>query len=144
MSLGRAFCSPFDRGTSLSYPPVAGRATPNDAVAGPPPASADEDFFAEPPGDPSSLRRLATALSQLARALESADAAPTRQAQEVFEDLSRRIDAQLARWRDVLATDVTAAAALIREANLPAIAPPAQPPAVSAPLRSQATNRARR
>ena len=48
-----------------------------DTIAGPPPATPEEDFFGEPTIDPSTLRRLATAFQQLARAIESADADPT-------------------------------------------------------------------
>jgi len=60
-------------------------------------------------------------LAVLTSVVDSADAAPTRQAQAVYDDLARRIDEQLARLRAVMATDVAALNTLIRETNLPAI-----------------------
>jgi len=67
--------------------------------------------------------RLNEKLAVLTSFVDRADAAPTRQAQAVYDDLARRIDEQLARLREVMATDVTALNTLIREANLPAIQP---------------------
>jgi len=53
----------------------------------------------------------------------SADAAPTQQSYEVFHDLATRIDRQLERWREVLATDIASFNSLVREAAIPAIVP---------------------
>jgi CBS-domain-containing membrane protein len=51
----------------------------------------------------------------------SADAAPTRQARQVFEELAARLDELLQRLREVIDTDVDALNRLIREASMPAI-----------------------
>ncbi len=53
----------------------------------------------------------------------SADARPTKQAYDSFDDLSRRINLQLARLDIVLSKDLPAFNALIHELNLPAIPP---------------------
>jgi hypothetical protein len=49
------------------------------------------------------------------------DAAPTDQSYVVYEDLAAKIDAQLARLRQVIDTDVPAFNALVREQNVPAV-----------------------
>jgi hypothetical protein len=67
--------------------------------------------------------RLNAKLAALTSVVASADTAPTRQAVEVFLDLSARIDAQLARWRAVRDTDVAAFGALVAAAGLPAVVP---------------------
>jgi hypothetical protein len=67
--------------------------------------------------------RLNAKLAALAHFVDSADAAPTRQAYDVFRDLSARIDAQLARLRDVMATDLASVNNLIRESDVPPITP---------------------
>jgi len=67
--------------------------------------------------------RLNEKLAVLTGFVDSADAAPTRQAYEVYDNLAGRIDAQLARLRAVMATDVAEFNTLIREAALPAIGP---------------------
>jgi photosystem II stability/assembly factor-like uncharacterized protein len=65
--------------------------------------------------------RLNNKLASLAGAVASADAAPTRQSEEVYADLSGRIDAELARLRETLASDVPAFNALVKEHAVPAI-----------------------
>jgi len=65
--------------------------------------------------------RLNEKLAVLTSVVDSADAAPTRQAYAVYDDLARRVDEQLARLREVMATDVAALNTLIREGDLPAI-----------------------
>ncbi len=68
--------------------------------------------------------RLNEKLVVLTSFADSADAAPTKQAHAVYDDLAGRIDARLARLRELMAEDVTALNTAIREAGLPAIAPP--------------------
>ncbi len=51
----------------------------------------------------------------------SADARPTQQAYEVFDDLSARIEKQLQRLRKIISTDIPAFNALIRELDIPAV-----------------------
>jgi photosystem II stability/assembly factor-like uncharacterized protein len=65
--------------------------------------------------------RLNAKLTALATFVDSADAAPTRQAQEVFDDLATQIDAQLARLRELRATDVAAFSDVLREAAVPPV-----------------------
>ena len=65
--------------------------------------------------------RLSAKLTELAGVVSSADAAPTRQAQRVFEELSARVDAQVQQLRELIATDVAAFDKLIRDAKVPTI-----------------------
>ena len=65
--------------------------------------------------------RLSAKLTELAGVVSSADAAPTRQAQQVFEELSARVDAQMQQLRELIATDVAAFDKLIRDAKVPTI-----------------------
>ena len=69
--------------------------------------------------------RLNAKLAALSSFVDSADAAPTRQAYEVFDDLAARIDSQLTRLRDVTATDLAAVNRLIRDSDVPPITPAA-------------------
>jgi hypothetical protein len=69
--------------------------------------------------------KLNTKLAALAGSVGSGDAAPTTQQRDLFADLSARIDAQLAALGRVEEDDIPAFNALIRDAALPAIAPPA-------------------
>jgi hypothetical protein len=62
-------------------------------------------------------------LAWLAGVVASAQAAPTRQAYELFEYLEKRIDAQVQRLQEVIDTDVVAFNGLIRESDVPAIIP---------------------
>ena len=64
-------------------------------------------------------------LAALSGFVDSADAAPTKQAYDAFDDLAARIDAQLTRLRDVIATDLASVNRLIRESDVPPIAPAA-------------------
>ena len=77
-----------------------------DAIAGPPPATPEEDFFGEPSIAPSTLRRLATALQQLARAVESADAAPTPDLISGFHQRQDTLNQTLPRWEEFLRADL--------------------------------------
>ncbi len=77
-----------------------------DTIAGPPPATPEEDFFGEPTIDPATLRRLATAFQQLARAVESADAAPTPDLISGFHQRQDALNQTLPRWEAVIKTDL--------------------------------------
>ena len=66
--------------------------------------------------------RLADALVALVSVVSSADAVPTRQSYEVFESVSGRIDHELDELQDVIDTDVSELAKLIRKLDLPAVA----------------------
>ncbi len=59
----------------------------------------------------------------------SADAAPTRQAYEVFDELAARTDAQMQRWHTLLDSEVAAFNALIRDQDVPALMPQSKPAA---------------
>ena len=65
--------------------------------------------------------RLNNKLAALAGVVAGADAAPTDQSYVVYEDLTGRIDAQLARLRQVIDADVPAFNTLVREQNVPAV-----------------------
>ncbi len=65
--------------------------------------------------------KLNAKLGGLVSAIAGADFAPTRSQQEVFEDLSKRIDAQLARLRKVLDEDLPAFNARLRKARVPGL-----------------------
>jgi photosystem II stability/assembly factor-like uncharacterized protein len=65
--------------------------------------------------------RLNNKLAALAGVVGGGDAAPTDQSYVVYEDLTAKIDAELARLRQVMNTDVPAFNALVREQNVPAI-----------------------
>ena len=59
----------------------------------------------------------------LSGAVASADAAPTSQSRQVFEDLSAELDAHQQRLRELINTDVEAFNKLIRDSDVPAIVP---------------------
>lgn len=65
--------------------------------------------------------RLNAKLAMLTAVVSSADAAPTRQACELFEHLSARVEFELDRLQKCIDTDLTAFNRLIREAELPAV-----------------------
>jgi photosystem II stability/assembly factor-like uncharacterized protein len=69
--------------------------------------------------------RLPAKFVALSGVVASADAAPTRQARQVFEELSVHLAGQLQRLRELINTDVEAFNKLIREASVPAIVPAA-------------------
>jgi len=60
-------------------------------------------------------------LSQLASFVEGADAAPTQQSYELFDALGGEVEAQLARWNEVVAKDVPAFNDSMRKENIPLI-----------------------
>jgi hypothetical protein len=65
--------------------------------------------------------RLNAKLAALTSVVASADGAPTRQAYDVFHDLSTRIDQQLMQLQEVLEQDLAAFNNLIRASGIPAI-----------------------
>ena len=70
--------------------------------------------------------KLSGKLAELSGVVASADAAPTRQAREVFEELSAHLDVQLQQLRQLIATEVAAFNTLIRDSSVPAIIPAGQ------------------
>jgi photosystem II stability/assembly factor-like uncharacterized protein len=69
--------------------------------------------------------RLFEKLNALTEFVDSADTAPARQAYEVFDDLSARLDEQLARLQSALDTQVAAFNKAIQDADLPPVGAPA-------------------
>jgi len=65
--------------------------------------------------------RLNNKMAALLGVVESAEAAPTRQSYEVYADLSRRIDVQLAALDALVRTDLPRLNALLRAASLPEV-----------------------
>jgi hypothetical protein len=65
--------------------------------------------------------RLNGKLGYLAGVVASADAAPTASSQQVFDDLSTRVQAQLDQLSETLVTEVGNLNETIRNANLPAV-----------------------
>ncbi len=63
-------------------------------------------------------------LGGLASWIAQADARPTSAQLEVFADLSKRVDVQLARLKKIMDADVKRFASIVRSAKLPPIAPP--------------------
>jgi hypothetical protein len=77
-----------------------------DRAAGPAPLVPGEEFFDVEVADPTSLRRLALSLSKLQSAVESADAAPTPDYLTGFAERRKMVAAGLARWQELLASDL--------------------------------------
>ncbi len=65
--------------------------------------------------------KLNNKLASLASAVASADARPTRQAYEVFRDLSAKLDDQLARLKEILQKDIPAFNRQVKAQKIPAI-----------------------
>src|SRR5439155_25088446 len=70
---------------------------------------------------PNSPAKLNLNIGGLAKAIGSADFAPTRAMTEVFDDLSRRADPQLAKWQTIAKSDVPAFDKLVRGSGVPAV-----------------------
>jgi len=62
-------------------------------------------------------------LATLAGFANSADVAPTRQAQEVYKEIAARIDRQLRQVDDLMEADLGAFNRLVRDAGVGAIVP---------------------
>ena len=74
--------------------------------------------------DPRSFpSRLNSRLAALASFADSADSRPPQQVYDVFEDLSKRIDAQMERYRQTLNQDIAAFNKLLRESGVDGILP---------------------
>jgi len=68
--------------------------------------------------------KLNAKLAALTGVVASADAAPTKQAYELFEYLASQVEAEQKRLQECIDTDLAAFNRLIREASLPAVLPP--------------------
>jgi len=64
-------------------------------------------------------------LHALLFSVESADAAPTRQQYEVFDDLEKQAQPLLAQYRELLAKDLPALNEMVNKQNIPALYVPA-------------------
>jgi len=69
--------------------------------------------------------KLNSKLGYLTGVVDSADATPTVAEIAVFAELDKQLEAQLLRWREVLAKDLTALNDSMRKANVPSVAPAA-------------------
>ncbi len=65
--------------------------------------------------------RLNNQLAALGGVVGSADSAPTQQSYEVFEMLSKAIDEQLAKWKNIVATDVKSYNDMVKQQDVPAL-----------------------
>ena len=65
--------------------------------------------------------RLNNLLVALGGVVSSADASPTKQDYEMFDELSRQADEQLAKWNDIVKTDLAAYNRLAHDKAIPAI-----------------------
>jgi len=77
-------------------------------------------FVTEPPSTPS-LRSLTNALSQVERAVGSADAAPTADAVTALERDQQGVQEALAEWNRIKSQDVPRLNSLLKQAGLPPI-----------------------
>ena len=65
--------------------------------------------------------RLNNDLVALGGVVGSAETAPTQQSYEVFDLLSKRLDEQLAKWNQIVSTDIPAYNNLVKQQEVPAI-----------------------
>jgi hypothetical protein len=65
--------------------------------------------------------KLNNLLVALGGVVSSADASPTKQDYEMFDDLSKQADVQLGKWNDIVKTDLASFNSLIREQQVPAV-----------------------
>lgn len=65
--------------------------------------------------------KLNNKLAALTATVSSADARPTKQSYDVFEDLSARLDAQLAKHKEIMAKDLPEFNAKVKALDLPAV-----------------------
>ena len=72
--------------------------------------------------------KLNSKFGYLQNAVDSADAAPTEPEASVFAGLDQQLEAQLTKWRDVLAKDVPALNDAMRRNSIPLIAPSSSAP----------------
>jgi len=71
------------------------------------------------------MLRASTAAARWSDSTNSADAAPTQVSYEVFEQLSKRLDEELAKWKQVKEIDLTAFNEQVQKANVPVVMVPA-------------------
>jgi len=90
-----------------------------DAAAGPPVRMPGGEFFDTEEMAPTALRRLAASLAGLQLAVESADAAPTPDAREGLVERRKLVEAGLAAWRNVLASEEPKADRALMKAGTP-------------------------
>ena len=65
--------------------------------------------------------RLNNHLAALGGVVGSADSAPTKQSYEVFDTVSKDVDAQLGKWKMIVSTDVAAYNNLVKQQEVPAV-----------------------
>jgi photosystem II stability/assembly factor-like uncharacterized protein len=90
-----------------------------DRAAGAPILEPGEERYDSDEADPTTLRRLSASLAGLQSAVESADAAPTPDAVTGFAERRKLVATGLARWQDVLATELPKANRSLEAAGLP-------------------------
>ena len=83
--------------------------------------SSDSGSSGKPARGSMGIRGLSGRLAELADTVGLADGVPTRQSYDVFNDLAPQIDAQLARVKEVVDTDVEAFTNLVRQLEVPQI-----------------------
>ncbi|MGH9750802.1 MAG: hypothetical protein ACRD6R_12865, partial [Candidatus Polarisedimenticolia bacterium] len=71
--------------------------------------------------------RLSSKVAWLSRVVDSADAAPTQQARELYQQFRGRADAGIAAWRALVAGDIADLNGRAKSAGVPAVALPATP-----------------
>jgi hypothetical protein len=71
--------------------------------------------------------RLNNKIAALSGVIESADNKPTDQSVEVFNELSAQLDAQLARMKQTLATELPRLNAALKRERIDAVDPKAKP-----------------
>jgi phage-related minor tail protein len=65
--------------------------------------------------------RLNARLAYVGATVASADFRPSKQAYDAFEDISKQVDEELARYHEILERDVAAFSSAVREADVPPI-----------------------
>jgi hypothetical protein len=65
--------------------------------------------------------RLNNHFAALGGVVGSADTAPTQQSYEVFDMLSKQLNEQMAKWQDIVSTDVPAYNNLVKQQEVPAL-----------------------
>jgi hypothetical protein len=91
------------------------------ALAGSAPASGPSEGGGSPATEGDNLRSLSAALGGVARAVESADAAPTADAVTAFQRARMAMQKALAQWDEIKTRGVPKLNASLKEANLPPV-----------------------
>jgi hypothetical protein len=71
--------------------------------------------------DQSSLRHLVTAFTELQAAIESADAAPTREQEAALDKDKATLDSTMTQWQQLLTHDLPSLNARLKQAGIPEI-----------------------